>query len=93
MGFNFTMGYHSEHNICDCSGHAGCGGELYRSSGGHFARCHRHIVLQSVWSDAPLRCDLFDWLDGLGEDTAEVICEEMREKVGMWYWSSFKQKA
>lgn len=79
---------HSEHNICDCSGHGECGGGLYQSSRGHFARCHRHIILQAVWSDAPIRCDLFDWLDGLEGDTTQVIYEEMQGKVGMWYWET-----
>lgn len=73
-------------NRCDYEGHAECDGDLYRSSGGHFARCHRHIVLQSVWSDVPPYCDLVDWLDELGPEDAEIMYETMRESVGLWYW-------
>lgn len=75
-----------EKRICDCLGHAECGGDLYRSSGGHFARCHRHIVLQSVWSDVPPLCDLYDWLNGTDEEDLEVMYQTMREAVGLWYW-------
>lgn len=75
-----------QNRICDCLGHGECGGDLYLSSGEQFARCHRHIVLQSVWSDTPPRCDLFDWLDELDGETAGLIYEAMRERVGLWYW-------
>jgi len=29
---------------------------------------------------------LFDWLDELDGETAGLIYEAMRERVGLWYW-------